>query len=356
MEIARIVVIGLAAAVGVLYYRRTMGGSVSRRLSRKAKALGFLPQRRQDSQRAASDPELEGAKTAASRGRWEPAAQLLARTREQRDWTRRSYYAAAFGSHEAARPDSWLDAWQSAVGPDDPDVALVRATARVSLAWHLRGGGWAKHTSREQFAGFHDVLLRAPRENARAAELNPEDPSPYVSEIWTALGLGYSHEDMRRVWDEVTDRDPYHYRAHSAALQYWCAKWRGSEELATSFAREAAVNAPLGSLLTALPLVAWYEHRDDDAQTADFRAPQVVALVDAALADVEAAPSDHPDTSAIRHLLAYFLTRQGRYDAALEQFRLVDGCVDALPWRYWDDPASVYCLWRNKALRGSGRF
>ncbi|MFD3730341.1 hypothetical protein [Streptomyces sp. NPDC058632] len=58
---------------------------------------------------------------------------------------------------------------------------------------------------------------------------------------------------------------------------------------------------------------------------------------------------------AVRHLLAYFLTRQGRHDAALEQFRLADGYVDALPWRYWSGPAAVYCRWRDRAIRGSGR-
>lgn len=80
-------------------------------------------------------------------------------------------------------------------------------------------------------------------------------------------------------------------------------------------------------------------------------------MVDAALADADAAPRDHPDTASLRHLLAYFLTRQGRYDLALQQFRLVDGHVDALPWRYFDNPAAVYCVWRDRAIQGvQGRF
>ncbi|MFC8389775.1 hypothetical protein [Streptomyces sp. NPDC057238] len=356
MEIARIVVVAIVVGVGIAYYRRLMDGpSSSSGSSRRAEALGFLPQSRQNTRQAAADAELELAKSAAARGRWEPAAQLLARTGEQRDWARRSLYSDALGSHRAARPGGWLDAWEAAVGPDDPDVALVRARATVSLAWHLRGGGWAKDTSREQFAGFHETLARAPQLTARAAELNPDDPSPYVAEIWTALGLGYSRERMHRIWKEITARDPHHFDAHCAALQYWCAKWRGSEELAVSFAREAAAEAPRGSLLSALPLIAWYEHRDSDAKGSDFRAPHLVTMVDVALADVAAAPSDHPGRASVRHLLAYFLTRQGRHDAALLQFQLVDGYVDALPWRYWNDPAAVYCLWRNRAVKGARR-
>ncbi|WP_329105411.1 hypothetical protein [Streptomyces sp. NBC_01439] len=355
MEVARIVVIGLAIAVAVIFYRRTTGDLPGRDSSRAARKSGLLPQSRQNTGRAAPDPELESAAAAAARGSWEPAARLMAETRQRRDWARRSSYAATLGSHRAARPGSWLHTWETAVGPDDPDLALVRAKAMVNLAWHQRGGGWAKHTSPEQFAGFHATLARVPQENARAAELNPDDPTPHVNEIWAALGLGYSQEHMDRIWKEITARDPHHYNAHYAALQYWCAKWRGSEDRAMSFAQRAATDAPAGSLLTALPLIAWYEHRDTDASDADFLSPHVTSLVDAALADLAAAPADHPNTAELRHLLAYFLTRQKRYDAALTQFRLVDGYVDALPWKYWTDPAAAYCHWRDRAARRARR-
>ncbi|MFF1415302.1 hypothetical protein ACFVX6_36955 [Streptomyces sp. NPDC058289] len=154
---------------------------------------------------------------------------------------------------------------------------------------------------------------------------------------------------MQKIWTEIAGRDPHHYGAHYAALQYWCAKWRGSEEQAMSFAQQAAAGAPLGSLLTVMPLIAWYEHRDTEATEADFRSPHVLSLVDAALADVAAARPDHPDVAEVRHLLAYFLTRQKRYDAALGQFRIVDGYLGCLPWTYWTDPAAAYCQWRDRA-------
>ncbi|MHC3450216.1 tetratricopeptide repeat protein [Streptomyces prasinus] len=87
----------------------------------------------------------------------------------------------------------------------------------------------------------------------------------------------------------------------------------------------------------------------------ELREPYLLDMVDTALADVAAAPPDHPDTASVRHLLAYFLTQQRRHDEALQQFRLVDGYVDAAPWRYYDDPAAVYCLWRNRAVKGARR-
>jgi len=36
-----------------------------------------------------------------------------------------------------------------------------------------------------------------------------------------------------------------------------------------------------------------------------------------------------------------------RHEAALEQFKLVDGYVDALPWRYRGDKADYYCAVRD---------
>ncbi|GAA4903323.1 hypothetical protein ACFPM3_28930 [Streptomyces coeruleoprunus] len=354
MEIARIVVLGLAVVVGIVVYRRIVGPSSGKAgPSKDAEALGLLPAYRQNTKLPAPAPELERVLVAAARLDWEPAARLLAETRESRDWERRCDIASSLG-HAAGEGDgSWLDAWAEAAGPYDPDVAVVRAHATVALAWELRGAAFAKHTTREQFEGFHRVLAQAPQDIARAAELNPDDPTPYVAEIWTALGTGYPHPEMHRLWARITARAPHHYDAHYAALQYWCRKWRGSVELAESFAREAASAAPMGTLLRALPLVAWYEHHDDDAKAADFRSPELVAVVDAALADVAVAPVGHPSLAEVRHLLAYFLVRQGRHEAALEQFRLVDGHVNALPWSYYNDPAGVYCHWRDKAARGA---
>lgn len=355
MEIARVIVLAAAVAVGWVVYRRIMGPSASPGSAGRAEALGLLPQSRQNTLRSGPAPELERALAAAARGDWQPAARLLAETRERRDWERRCGYASSLGHGAAEGDGTWLESWTAAAGPDDPDVAVVWAHATVQLAWELRGAAYAKDTTREQFEGFHRVLAQAPEDIARAADLNPGDPTPYVAEIWTALGMGYPRPEMHRLWARITARAPHHFDAHYAALQYWCAKWRGSAELAESFAREAAAGAPLGTLLRVLPLVAWYEHHDDDAKAADFRSPELTALVDAALADVAAAPPGHPSMAEARHLLAYFLTRQGRHEAALEQFRLVDGYVDALPWNYYNDPAGSYCHWRDKAVRGARR-
>ncbi|MDL5203492.1 hypothetical protein [Streptomyces sp. ALI-76-A] len=318
-----------------------------------AAALGLLPPERQNTKSAAPVPAvLTAAIDAAKSGDWQPAAALLDVTATERDWEYRAFHVERLASL-AAEDDTWLLAWETA-RRDDPGAALLRARSTVRLAWDIRGGKRAKYTTSEQFEGFHRMLARSREEHVRAAALAPDgDPTPYIGEIWTGLGLGSPHSEMDRLWKEISQRAPHHYEAHFSALQYWCAKWRGSEELARAFAARAAEDAPPGSLMTAFPLIAHFEHDDSDAADGD-RTPEMRALVDAALTDVAAADPAHPRLPEVRHLLAYYLCLQDRDEAAVEQFRLVDGYVGALPWRYRGDPAGEFCRMRDLSLANTG--
>ncbi|MEU9988566.1 hypothetical protein AB0E10_17560 [Streptomyces sp. NPDC048045] len=313
-----------------------------------AERLGLLPAERQDTEHAAPLPApWTEALDAVRGGDWQPAAEVLGGI--GRDWERRTTVTGLLGTL-AAEDDAWLLAWEAA-SPDDPDAAVVRAQSTVDLAWDLRGAKTAEYTTQEQFEGFRRMLVSAREEIGRAAALNPDDPTPYIVEIWVALGLGYPHAEMDKLWAEITTRAPHHFGAHLSALQYWCAKWRGSEQQAFDFAERAAAGAPLGSLLSVLPLVAHFEHDESTTVAADST-PEMVARVDAGLADAAAADPGHPGLARLRHLLAFYLHLQDRHEEALEQFKLVDGHVDALPWRYrGDGAAAYYCRVRNETVQ-----
>ncbi|WP_199739429.1 hypothetical protein [Streptomyces klenkii] len=351
----------LVIAVWIYFWYRNRKGAAARperekattpspaRLSKEAAALGLLPQDRQDAERLLHDPQIDGAREAAERGAWEPAAEAM--TAIGKDWERRTALVIAL-AQVAADEDAWLTAWEAA-RPGDPGAAAVRARSTVFLAWELRGASTADRTSAEQFEGFHRVLLRAREDITRAVELNPEDPSPLVSDLWAGLGLGYPHAYVHELWAEIAGRAPFHYEAHYSALQYWCAKWRGSEELAREFADKAASGAPAGTLLPALRLVAHFEHLDRPFNGKHYRTPEVTAMVDALLADLPAVRPDHPRLPEARHLLAFFLVKQKRHAEALEQFRLVDGCVGSIPWSYFENPAEKYCDYRERAVQSA---
>ncbi|GHI05368.1 hypothetical protein AQI88_22980 [Streptomyces cellostaticus] len=313
-----------------------------------AEQLGLLPAERQDTEHAAPLPApWAQALAAVQGGDWQPAAEVLRDI--GRDWERRTTVTGLLGTL-AAKEDAWLLAWEAA-RPEDPDAAVVRAQSTVYLAWELRGAKLAEYTTQEQFAGFRRTLTGAREEIARAAALNPDDPTPYITEIWVALGLGYPQAEMDKLWAEITTRAPHHFGAHLSALQYWCAKWRGSQQQAFDFAERAAAEAPLGSLLSVLPLIAHFEH-DEPTEVAADNTPEMVARVDAGLADAAAADPEHPGLAQLRHLLAFYLHLQDRHEAALKQFKLVDGYVDALPWSYLGDGAAAYyCRVRNETVR-----
>ncbi|MGW2815807.1 hypothetical protein [Streptomyces sp. NPDC001415] len=292
---------------------------------------------------AGPDPDAEDALRAADAGSWQEAADLLTRTGQ--DWELRAMRAKALGAH-AAQDDGWLLAWR-AHKPRDADAALVHAHALVRLAWLIRGDARGDRTTREQFEGFHRVLREAREACAEAATLaDPTDPSPYIAELPVARGLMYEHEDFRSLWAEVVSRAPHHYDAHFAALQYWCAKWRGSQELAEEFATSAAASATAGSLLRVLPVVSWYEHQGGRGL---FREPEIEARVQALVDDTAAASADHPHLVAARHVLAYFLPLQGRTAEALEHFRAVDGWAGSFPWSYLG--GNRYIEVRDEAFR-----
>ncbi|MFI2208812.1 hypothetical protein [Streptomyces sp. NPDC020141] len=313
--------------------------------------LGLVPRDRLETGRPAPDPALDRVVAAALAGDWRPGADFLTAVTGA-GWQRRTAVIGELAG--AARGDDvWLQHWRSE-RPEDPGAAAVQAQALIDLAWQVRAGGRSARTSQEQSEGFVRILSRAGREVARAKELGGDDPSPYVTDIWRGIGVGRSHEDMRRLWEETSARDPYHLAAHRGALQYWCAKWHGSRELAFSFAERSADAAPPGQLISSLWLTAWWEHRSGRGGRGEFRTEAVWAAVDRLHDDTAAADPGHPHLAEARHVLAYFLVQQDRADLALEQFRLVDGHVGAFPWTQAEDPAELYGLFRDIAVNRTG--
>jgi hypothetical protein len=309
---------------------------------------GMLPAKRQNTEHAfPPDPRRPAAAEAARAGEWQPAAKLFAELGD--DWNQRATLVYALG-RAAAEDDGWLKEWQRA-RPDDPDATVVEAQGLVRLAWNLRGDRRAKQTGSEQFAGFHRVLPQAREACHRAAVLAlPGDPTPYAVEFSVALGTGYPHEQARALFAEIVSRDPHHQSGHTAALQYWCEKWCGSQESADAFAREAAASAAPGACLSRLPLISRLEHRPYFKAAPDDHSPELSALLDAALADAAAAPEDSAQLRELRHLLAYYLFRNGRPAEALTQFRLTDGWIGALPWSYSSAPQKAYARIRHDAF------
>lgn len=321
------------------------------RKAARAVALGFVAEADLDTDNPAPVPAGRTAVLEAVRsGDWEAAAAYVEAAGQ--DWQERLERVRPL-AEAAAEDDAWLLAWRAA-RPGDATAALVNADTSVLVAWNVRGSQSGRRTTQEQFRIFHQLLTKAQADAHEAQKLaDPADPSPYVVEQAIGMGLGYSHERYRELWERITERAPRLLWSHVAGLQYWCAKWQGSHELAMAFARESAAAGQPGDLLTLLPLMAYFEqetYEDDLLPETYYQEPEIVAATDAALADLAAAGNEHPGTPRIRHMLAYLLFWQDRDAEAVEQFRHVDGHIGAVPWTYAGEPKRRYLYARDWAV------
>ncbi|WP_069811835.1 hypothetical protein [Streptomyces sp. TP-A0874] len=316
----------------------------------------------------APDDRLGPALTAAGRGDHRPAARLLAMTREAGEWESRDHYTSQLVRLVPAGRSDWLRAWLSAA-PRDPDAALLRAGVAVRRAEDRSRG--------EDSAGATKDSAALPLVEA-AAEASPRDPVPWRLALDRARSTGAPPAEFESYWSEAVKRAPHHYGCHLAALRYRGADcpaaedrprphleadltgrqpWSGGGRITGAaptapggsgggcptrhdclgFAERAAEQALPGSLLRALPLRAVFHH----LATVPVRRTDAAADLAIALSS-RYAPGDLWPAEA-RNLLVFLLIHRGRWQAALDQFRLLGPCATAFPWnRISDDPLGQF--------------
>ncbi|MFE7411612.1 hypothetical protein [Streptomyces laurentii] len=287
------------------------------------------------------DARLAPALVAAALGDPEPAAKLLATTRDAAEWEDRDRQVtrlAAFAYHR----DGWLERWL-ANAPDDPDALLVAAQLAVRRAWD----------SPARAERLHEVgpLVEA------AAGADPRDPVPWRIALDHARGVRAGHTAFEALWEQALRRAPHHYGSHVAALKYLSAQWYGSHHECFDFAEQAAEDALPGSLAQALPVRAAF------AQLAARPGPEhgvpgerIDAAADRALALSAEYPVADLWPAEIRNLLVHVLVERGRWHEALDEFGRIGPHATAFPWRLVaDDPLRGFLDARATTVREVAR-
>ncbi|MFF5501724.1 hypothetical protein ACF1E9_01155 [Streptomyces roseolus] len=281
----------------------------------------------------APDGRLSPALVAAALGDPEPAAKLLATTRDAAEWEDRDRYVgrlAAFAYHRG----EWLDRWREAA-PRDPDALLVAAQLAVRRAW--------ESPARAERLRELDPLLRPLTEEAG------RDPVPWRLALDHARGAHAGHAVFEGLWEQALLRSPHHYGCHVAALKYLSAQWYGSQRAAFDFAEQAADDAAPGSLVRALPVRAAHEalrpppgpgrERPAGSGTAGTEAEPAAAdgaridrAADRGLALSAAFAPGDPWPAEVRNLLAYVLVERERWEEALAEFGRAGPYATSFPW------------------------
>ncbi|MFE4263665.1 hypothetical protein [Streptomyces sp. NPDC056883] len=348
----------LAAALGVfllVLLRSTIPGGADRWIEKHfvASAYGLPPREALDHRRPGPPPaphraqERQDVADAAWQGDWKTAQRYVRAAGD--DWDAR-WDRLALLQHVAREDSAWLDVWRTAE-PADCDAATLHASLMVHRAWEIRGSAFAHEVPDADMKRFRAMLPAAIEEAREAALLDPANPGPWVVMVTAARGAQYGHEQFEPLWKGLVARAPHHYEGHWQALQYWCAKWFGSNRRMMRFARQTVRKAPAGSPLAGIYLHALSELADRSSAASLPVTPMTRSLLKRTAASFDQVAPDDERLPVLRHLLAHYMLQAMMYGPALEQFRRIGPWCGAEPWRKAGNPVMAFETARGRAVK-----
>ncbi|MEO7267905.1 MAG: hypothetical protein ABIW49_01710 [Knoellia sp.] len=286
---------------------------------------------------------------AALDGKYEPAADLLRRTRQDSAWEDRDLAVASLG-RLALKSPQWLEAWRES-DPDSPDLAVVDARRLVEQAWEQRSHNDASQVSKDQFAAFHETLEHATQRIQQAVDGSPGDPVPWSLALRHARGTEADRETFDGYLRSLESTDPHHYGARYEAMQYLCAKWFGSHEEMFEFAQASVEAAPPEARVQSLLLDAVLEHLASDGSALADNPDRVEDAIARARGFLDAqAHAGHHLTARTRNVLARILFHLKRHREAYEQLQAIGPYATSYPWGYWGDAREEFLTHRSRIV------
>ncbi|WP_367318288.1 hypothetical protein [Streptomyces sp. HUAS ZL42] len=192
-----------------------------------------------------------------------------------------------------------------------------------------------------------------------AADLDPQNPSPWVAMLGIARLMRAHRREVFAIWDEIVARDRWHREAHLSMLHYLGPQESGSLSRAIEFADSELTrmppNAPCAAVELEVHLMRYHSAKARGGAEAllardQWGSPQTAQFLDRAQATwPRLAFFSHAAAVSDLNLLAYALTAAGRLRGAAPVFEAVGGRVTSWPWRCEGDPLTVFESARNKA-------
>jgi hypothetical protein len=281
--------------------------------------------------------QLHGLGAGSSRPLWQPVAQVLRDT--GKDWDRRWHRMSVLAD---GLPTGVCRRWITE-RPDDGDALVLWACVRCAR-WDPADGRAA--------------VQDAERACLRAAEVCPDDPTPWLALLGLMHSLAVPPRDAVPVWTEAVTRAPWHRGAYHRLLSCLSPRGQGSVADMMDFAGHGAARAPHGSPLALLPVAARVElvahRRRQMSLGADshWNEPRADAEIESALTDwFHTGVAPHAEAVADLNILAFALVRMHRPTDAAPVFRRIGPRMTPYPWGLLPEPERTFLYWRERLGR-----
>ncbi|GAB2958606.1 hypothetical protein GCM10023080_018030 [Streptomyces pseudoechinosporeus] len=261
-----------------------------------------------------------------------------------RDWDRRAHRMSVLA--ESTSP-VFQHSWAEERAQD--------ADAQLLYAWGVMLR--ARYEEQPDAQETHEALDAC----ARAAELRPEDPNPWVVRLGLLRLWRRPSTEVFPLWAEIVRRDRWHREAHLQMLGYLSPWECGSHSQTIEFLDRVRAAAAPTAPTAGLEIVALTDRYHGTLDRGGIEAitaihlwsrPDAEAALDRALADwPRPGYLAHAAAVADLNLLAYALVRAQRVAQAGEVFRVIGGRVTMYPWALGEsgDPLEFFGNWQQRA-------
>jgi hypothetical protein len=192
---------------------------------------------------AAADSELADLTNQVQQGKLDGLREYLARTRKERDWQDRIYVLELVPPRATqATLDEACEA-----EPQAADLFLIRCAYLSQLASTMRGTNTSDQVGKERYQNSAECVKAALKDLERAAQLDPEDPTPHTKILKCLTIFGQTVQIQQAAFQKAIAIAPDLVPAYFAIVNAASQRWYGSHEQSLKIARAGIANAGPGS-------------------------------------------------------------------------------------------------------------
>jgi len=155
--------------------------------------------------------------------------------------------------------------------PQSPNAFAARSTYFMAVGWNIRGYGWAKNVSDEQWAGMKEYFVKALTDASSGLKLDPKNVTCYDVIIKMCMHTA-DRAVTRRALDEALAVSPSSLQLRLTYMWSLLPRWGGSHEEMLAFAQESEQYAKNNPQLHCLRGYIPFDEGWDTEYSGDYRA------------------------------------------------------------------------------------